>query len=90
CSIVNAAIPAEAAATEDAPIAMPFHFPLAAGPVSRGLSPCLYEGSASALANACAPVNRSAGSFSRAFRMAASTLKGIDLRTAVADTGTPW
>ena len=53
-------------------------------------SPCRNAGSASALAKPSELVKRSAGIFSSARRIAASTLAGIDLRTAVADTGAPW
>ncbi len=59
----------------------------AAAPVAA--SPCLNAGSASARANSCALVNRSAGSFSSAFRMAASTLAGTVDRLVLAATNLP-
>ena len=52
-----------------------------AGPAST--SPCLKPVSASAFENFCASENRSAGSFSCAFRIAASTCAGIEGRDSV-------
>ncbi len=80
-----------AAERTEAPIAQRFHTPppepASANP---GVAPWRKPGFARAFENSRASVNRSAGSFSRALRIAASTLSGIDFRTVVADTGSPW
>ena len=52
-------------------------------PSTRRTSLCRKPESESAFEKPCAEVKRSAGSFSRAFLIAASTLGGIDTRTLV-------
>ena len=52
-------------------------------------SPYRKCSSLSALPKSCADLNRSAGSFSKAFRTAASTFAGMEARCLTADTGSP-
>ena len=81
--------PVEITATALAAIASRFHGPASEEALTPAASPWRKPGSAKALANSCAEANRSAGSFSRAFRTAASTFAGTDERSSVTDTGLP-
>ena len=67
------------------PMLSRFHGPEAAPTPAAASSPYRKCSSPSALTNSCADVNRSAGTFSSALRMAASTLAGTELRCFVAD-----
>ena len=66
-----------------------FHDPADAHASSSVNSPYLNPGSPSALANSCAEVNRSAGSFSRAQQTAASTFAGVDGLSLAGESGAP-
>ena len=67
----------------DAPIAKVRQCEEVAAHAITSASPCRNAGLDRALAKSCADAKRSAGSFSRAFRMAPSTFGGIDTRTLV-------
>ena len=71
------------------PTASRFHGPAPSAAPTAASSPCRNPESPKALANSCADVNRSAGSFSSAFLIAASTLVGTDVRSSVADASLP-
>ena len=87
--IIHASAVAMARVPAPRPAATRCHSPTPVATSVPANSPCRKPGSASALAKSCAPVNRSAGSFSRAFLIAASTFAGTASLISVAETGAP-